>query len=119
VFDNIKAMAGIASVLKDMPRIKKRMEEVKQNLGTICVEADAGGGMVFVTCDGLLNVRRVRIDPRLFGPQADAAMLENLVQDATNAALTKARAAAEQELSRAAQELGLPLPTSAIGGLLS
>ena len=119
MFDNLKAMAGLAAVLRDMPRIKKRMEEVKQSLGTICVEADAGGGMIRVTCDGLLQVRRVRIDPRLLSTDTEQAMIESLVLEATNAALAKARAAAEQELSRAAQELGLPLPTGALGGLLS
>ena len=38
---------------------------------------------------------------------------------AVNAAMLKAREAAEAVLHRAAQELGVPLPPGGLGGLLS
>ena len=32
MLNNLKSMAGLAGLLKDLPRIKARMEELKQSL---------------------------------------------------------------------------------------
>lgn len=43
MFDNLKGMAGLAGIMKDLPRLKQKMEEVKHRLGEIIVEAETGG----------------------------------------------------------------------------
>jgi nucleoid-associated protein EbfC len=117
-------MAGLAGLMKDLPRIKARMAEVKEKLGSMTAEADTGGGAVRARANGLMRIVAVEIDPALMAglidPQNadDRAMAQDLIAGAVNAALAKAREMAEQQFSDAAGELGLPLPPGGLGGLM-
>ena len=125
MFENLKGMAGLAGVLKDLPRIKAKLEEVKQQLGEMTVEADTGGGAVRVTANGLLRVVSVKLDAALIAGlvdpanEQDRAIAEDLIAGAVNTALQKAREVAEREMASAAGEMGLPLPPGGLGGLIS
>ena len=125
MFDSLKGMAGLAGLMKDMPRIKAKVEEVKARLGTIEVDAETGGGAVRVTASAQLKITGIHIDHAMFSAIAagdspeDKAMAEDLITGAVNAALEKAREAAEKEMSEAANELGLPIPSGGLGGLMS
>ncbi len=124
MFDNLKGMAGLAGVMKDLPRLKQKMEEVKLRLGEIVVEAETGGGAVRVKATAQLRIISIDIDDVLMnslvdsGNPDDRAMAEDLMTGAVNAALEKAREAAELEMSEAAREFGLPIPSGGLGGLL-
>ncbi len=125
MFDNLKGMAGLAGLLKDLPKIKAKLDEVKQALGEKTVTSETGGGAVSVTANGLMRIVSIDIDAALMGGLADPAnpqdkaIAEDLISGAVNAALTKARELAEQEMAVAAGELGLPLPPGGLGGLIS
>ena len=118
-------MAGLAGLLKDLPKIKARMDELKRSLANQTVTAEAGGGAVRVTATGLLRVASIDLDDTLMsglsGPLTpdQHAMAEELIADAVNNALQAARAMAETEAAAVASELGLPLPPGGLGGLLS
>ncbi len=124
MFDNLRNMAGMAGILKDLPRIKERMEQVKARLGEVIVEAETGGGAVRARASGEMRITAIEIDHALMQGLVDAAnpddraMAQDLIVGACNAALTKAREAAEKEVSDAVAELGLPLPPSALGGMM-
>jgi DNA-binding protein YbaB len=124
MFDSLKNVAGLTGLMKDLPRIKARMEEVKDRLGDLTVEAETGGGAVRASANGLLKVVAVEVDQVLIGGLVEAGspedklMAEDLIVGAVNAALEKARQTAEQEVADAAAELGLPLPPGGLGGLL-
>ena len=125
MFENLKGMAGMAGLLRDLPKIKARMQEVKDKLGRITVDAETGGGAVRVTASAQLRVVGIHIDQALLAGLVDAsnaddrAMAEDLIAGAVNAALEKARQRAEQELADAAQDLNLPIPPGGLGGLLT
>ncbi|MHC4142921.1 MAG: YbaB/EbfC family nucleoid-associated protein [Planctomycetota bacterium] len=125
MFENLKGMAGLAGIMKDLPRIKAKLEEVKQQLGEMTVEADTGGGAVRVTANGLLRVVSVKLDTALIAGlvdpanEQDRAVAEDLITGAVNTALQKARELAEREMASAAGEMGLPLPPGGLGGLIS
>ncbi len=125
MLEGLKGMAGLAGILKDLPKIKARMEQVKQRLGEMTVSAETGGGAVRVTANGQLRVISLDIDQTLLGGLVDAAnpddhaLAEELIAGAVNTALEKAREMAQRELAAAAGELGLPLPPSGLGGLIS
>jgi DNA-binding YbaB/EbfC family protein len=124
MFDNLKGLAGLSGLMKDLPRIRARMEQVKARLGGLTVEAQTGGGAVRVTANGLLKVVAVEMDRALLAGLIDTddpddhAMAQDLIAGAVNAALEKAREMAEQEVAAAAAELGLPMPPGGLGGLL-
>jgi nucleoid-associated protein EbfC len=125
MFENLKNMAGMAGLLRDLPKIKARMQQVKDDLARITVEAETGGGAVRAKANGQLRVVSIHVDQPLVATLVDSknsddiAMAEDLIVGAVNAALEKARQRAEEELSRAAQELNLPIPPGAMGGMLT
>ena len=124
MFENFKGMASMAGVLKDLPRIRDKMEEVKQRLGQQTVVAETGGGAVRATANGLLRIVSIEVEPPLMTTLVDAtsaedrALAQDLIAGAVNAALEKARHLAEDAFSSAAGELGLPIPPGGLGGLL-
>ncbi len=124
MFDALRNLTGMAGLMKDLPRIKARLEDVRSKLGDLRVSADTGGGVVRATATGKLRVVSIEVDPALMAALADPsnaddrALAQELIVGAVNAALEKAQQRAAEELARAAQELGLPLPPGGLGELL-
>jgi DNA-binding YbaB/EbfC family protein len=124
MLDNLKSMASVAGLLKDLPKIKERMAALKEQLGRETVTAETGGGAVRVTATGLLRVESIEVDPAMIaglvdpGDPQDKAMAEELITGAVNAALQKAREMAEREAAAVAGELGVPLPPGGLSGLI-
>ena len=125
MLDNLKSLASLGGLLKDLPKIKQRMAALKDNLGRQTVTGETGGGAVRVTATGLLRIVSIEVDPALLAglvdstdPQ-DKAMAQDLIAGAVNMALQKARELAEKEAAVVAGELGLPFPAGGLGGLLS
>jgi len=124
MFDSLKGMAGMAGLMRDLPKIKARMEKAKGELAHIIVEAETGGGAVRASVNGQLRLVGLHVDQPLIAGLVDGtnpddrAMAEDLIIGAVNAALEKARERAEHELASAAQELNLPIPAGGLGGLL-
>lgn len=124
MFDKLKGMAGVAGLMKDLPRIKARMEQVKGDLARITVEAESGGGAVRARANGQLRIVSMHVDQPLLASLVDPnhpddrAMAEDLIVGAVNAAIEKAKQRAEQELADAAAELNLPIPPGGLGGML-
>lgn len=124
MFEGFKGMAGLAGIMKDLPKIKAKMQEVKQRLGERSVTAETGGGAVRVTANGLLRVESVHIDQALLAGLVDAsnpddcAVAEELIAGAVNSAMEKARHMAEEEMAGAAGEMGLPIPPGGLAGLI-
>jgi len=125
MLDNLKSMANVAGLLKDLPKIKQRMVALRDQLGRETVTGETGGGAVRVTATGLLRVVSIEVDPAMLAELLDAtdpqdkAIAENLITGAVNTALQKARELAEKEAAAVAGELGLPFPAGGLGGLVS
>jgi DNA-binding YbaB/EbfC family protein len=124
MFDSLKGMAGMAGLLRDLPKIKARMQQVKDDLARITVDAETGGGAVRATANGQMRIVAIHIDQPLItglidpkNPD-DRTMAEDLIIGAVNAAIEKAKQRAEQELANAAQELNLPIPPGGLGNML-
>lgn len=124
MFDNLRNMAGLAGIMKDLPKLKAQFEEVKERLGQITVDGETGGGAVRATVNGQMEVIRITIDPAMLATLVDSTdpddrtMAEDLIVGAVNVAMDKAKDAAEQEFARAAQEMNLPIPPGGLGGML-
>lgn len=124
MFETIKGMAGIANLMKDLPKLKARMEKMKEDLARITVQAETGGGAVRATANGQLRIIELHVDQPLIAALVDGsnpddqAMAEDLIVGAVNAALEKARQRAEQELAGAAQEMNLPISPDSVSALM-
>ncbi len=125
MFENLKGMAGLAGLMKDLPKLKAKMDEIKMRLGEMTVSAETGGGAVQVTANGLLRVVSINLDQSLLTGLVDPrnpddrVVAEDLIVGAVNAALQRARELAEREMAAAAGEIGLPLPPGGLSGLIS
>jgi DNA-binding YbaB/EbfC family protein len=97
------------AMLQRAQELGARIQSIEAELRRRTVEASVGGGMVTVVANGAMEIVSVRIDPQAVDPR-DVEMLQSLIASATNEALRRARALAQEELARAT---GLPL-----GGLL-
>jgi DNA-binding protein YbaB len=128
MFEGLRNFAGLAGILKDMPRLKQRMERARERLAEVTVTAQSGGGAVRVTVTGMMRVVAVEADASFLAGIAHSsevseqaghrALAQALIAEAVNQALDMARTEAEREFHAAAAELGLPLPPGALSGLM-
>ncbi len=87
----------LQQLFSQLQGIQQKFAAAQGELAKKSVTAEAGGGMVTVTVNGLLEVVSVRLDP-LCVDSRDVKMLEDLITAATNKALREARAMAEREM---------------------
>ena len=115
VFDKLKQATQMAGMLKDLPKLQAKVEEVRSRLANTRVEGGAGGGAVKAVAFCDLRIESVTLDPSVFrglatGSSADQSYANRLVAEAVNDALLRARARMAEELSRAASDSGIDLP---------
>ena len=85
-----KGIGGLGSLLKQAGQISSKMEGLNDELRAQRATGSAGGGMVEIDVNGLVEVLDCRIDPTLLA-QNDTEMLEDLVVGAVNQAVNKAK----------------------------
>jgi DNA-binding YbaB/EbfC family protein len=96
----------LAGMMKQVQQMQDNVKKVQDSLATIEVEGQSGAGLVKVTMTCKNDVKRVVIDPSLFGDDKD--MLEDLVAAAFNDAVRKAESTSNEKMS--AVTAGLPMP---------
>lgn len=102
-----KEIGQIASLMKNLPKIREEMEKLQGRLGQIIAEGDAGAGMVKVRCNGHLEILGCKLSDEAM-KTGDREFLEDLISSATNQALKKARQAVAEETAKLASGLGMP-----------
>jgi nucleoid-associated protein EbfC len=85
-----KGLSNLATLLKQAQNIGGQMEQLKEKMKSLRVTGSAGGGMVEIEVNGLMDVLKCRIDPQLFAA-GDREMLEDLVLSAVNQAIAKGK----------------------------
>ena len=94
--------------LADMMRQAQQLQEqLQQELAAKTVTGEAGGGMVRVVVNGLLEVKSVKIEKAAIDP-SDPTMLEDLVRAAVGQALQAAEEARLEHTRKMAGGLGIP-----------
>ena len=96
---------NLAQLMQQAQKMQEGMQRAQDELATIEVVGNAGGGMVSVTMTGKMECRKVRIDASAL---TDHEMAEDLIAAAINDAVNKANEVAREKMSAAAT--GLPLP---------
>jgi nucleoid-associated protein EbfC len=97
----------IQYLMRQARKLEKAMADTKEKLAEIAVDGESGGGLVKVAMNGKCEVTKLTIDPKAIDP-ADKALLEDLVTAAINAAVEKARAAADDAMQKATGGIKLP-----------
>jgi len=102
-----KGLANIGALIKQAQQLGGQMGQLTEEMRRRRVTGSAGGGMVEIEVNGLMEVLACHIDPQLFA-QNDRELLEDLVMAAINQAIGKGKEMHAESI----RELtgGLPLP---------
>lgn len=99
-------MKGIGQLMRQAQEMQATMQKAQEELASMEVDGNSGGGMVRIRMTCKHEVRRVEIEPELM--QGDKDLLEDLIAAAFNDAASKAEQAVQEKLGGLAG--GLPLP---------
>ncbi|HUA35540.1 MAG TPA: YbaB/EbfC family nucleoid-associated protein [Candidatus Binataceae bacterium] len=98
-----------ASLMQQAQAFQEKLRQMQEEVATKTVEAQSGGGMVRVTVDGGLRVRRIEIDQTLIAAN-DKPMLEDLIVVAVNDGLARAQQLVSEEMGKMGPLAGLKIP---------
>ena len=98
---------NLMKMMKQAQELQGRMQQLQEELASLQIEGQSGGGLVKVTLNGKMEARAVKIDPSLIKPE-DAEMLEDLILAAFQDAKGKVEAALQDKMQEVTG--GLPLP---------
>jgi len=97
---------GLGNLMKQAQEMQASMQRAQEELASLEVTGESGGGLVKVTMTGKHEVRRVSIDDSLVGDDRD--MLEDLVAAAINDAVHRVEDATRERMSGLTAGLNLP-----------
>lgn len=98
---------NIGALMRQAQQLQANMQKAQEELASLEVVGESGGGMVKVTMNGRNEVRRVQIEPSI-AAAGDVEMLEDLVAAACNDATRRAAEAAQTKMSGLVGGMGLP-----------
>ena len=96
---------NLAGLMQQAQKMQQEMQKAQEELASLEVTGEAGGGLVKVTMTGKHAVRRVEIDSSLLD---DKEMLEDIVTAAVNDAVNRIASTAQDRMSD--MTAGIPLP---------
>jgi DNA-binding YbaB/EbfC family protein len=104
---------NMANMFGKFSELQEKVEEAKQELSKLEVEAEAGGGMVKVKANGKRQILSINLDKDVIDPD-DAEMMEDLVVAGVNKALDKAEEAAQERMQETYKDI---MPGGGIPGM--
>jgi len=96
----------IGQLMRQAQQMQENLQKAQEELASLEVVGEAGGGMVKVTMSCRHEVRGLVIDSSLLGD--DKEMLEDLVAAAVNDALRKVERTVQDKYAGMTSGLGLP-----------
>ncbi len=97
---------GLGNLMKQAQQMQQNLQKAQEELASMEVTGEAGGGLVKIVMTGRHEARRIQIDDSLVGDDKD--MLEDLVAAAINDAVQKVERHSKERLSGLAGGMGLP-----------
>ncbi len=96
----------LGNLMKQAQKMQEEMQKAQEELASMEVTGQSGGGLVSVTMNGRHDVRRVSIDDSLLGDDKD--MLEDLVAAAVNDAVRQVEKQSQERMSALSSGMSLP-----------
>ena len=99
---------GLGNLMKQAQAMQENMQKAQDELASIEVVGESGGGMVKLTMTCRHDVKRVQIDPVLVGDVEDREVLEDLVAAAMNDAVRKVEKTTQDKMAGLTGGLNIP-----------
>lgn len=97
---------GIGQFMKQAQKMQEDMKKAQEEIASLTVTGESGGGIVRVTMNGRQQLQGLEIDDSLLGD--DREMLEDLIIAAFNDAQRKVEETTQEKMSGLAGGLNLP-----------
>jgi len=99
-------MTNLLKMMKQAGSMRREMKRIQEELARRKVEAESPDGMVKVVARGDMSIQSIDIDPTMIDRDA-SDRLEELVKQAVNGALQKAKKDAGSEMSKLTAGMGV------------
>ena len=99
-------MRGGGNMMKQAMALQANMKKAQEEIASMEVTGESGGGMVKVTMNGRHEAKRVQIDPTV--PLDDREMIEDLLAAAINDASQRLEQATQQRMAAVMGGMNLP-----------
>ncbi len=96
----------LGNIMQQAQKMQEDMKKAQEELESLEIMGESGGGLVKILMTGKREVRKVSIDDSLVGDDKD--MLEDLVAAAINDAVHKVNKAKKEKMAEVTS--GIPLP---------
>ena len=106
-FGGFPGGGNMQALLQQTQKMQKDMQKAQDEAESFQAEGSAGGGAVKISVSGKHEVLAVSIKPEACDP-SDVAMLQDLVKQAANDALTKIRENTNERLAKATAGFSIP-----------
>ena len=100
-------MKDINKIMQQAQEMQNKMAEIQENLSSIEISGDSGGGVVEITLSGKGDAKKVKIDHSVYDSK-DTEVLEDLIVAAINDARIKLEQRISEEISKITGGLKLP-----------
>ena len=97
---------GLGNIMKQAQAMQENMKKAQEELASIEVVGESGGGLVKLTMTCRHDVKRVEIDQELMGD--DKEVLEDLIAAAMNDAVRKVEQTTQEKMSKMTGGLNIP-----------
>lgn len=97
---------GMGNLMKQAQKMQENLQKAQEELSTMEITGESGGGLVRIVMTGKHEVKRVNIDDSLLSDDKD--MLEDLVAAAINDAVHKVERTTQEKFAGMTSGLGLP-----------
>ncbi|MGZ4958848.1 MAG: YbaB/EbfC family nucleoid-associated protein [Methylomonas sp.] len=97
---------ALAGIMQQAQKMQDNFKKAQEELESIEVQGESGGGLITILMTGKREVRKVSIDPSLVGDDKD--MLEDLVAAAINDAVHKVNKLKKEKMADVTA--GIPIP---------
>lgn len=102
-----KGLGDMGKLMQQAQEMQSKMAEMQERVASIEVEGNAGAGLVRAVVTGKGELRQLEIDPSLLN-DGDREVLQDLTVAAVNDAHGRAQEAAQAEMAKLTEGLGLP-----------
>lgn len=99
---------GLGNIMKQAQAMQDNMKKAQEELASIEVSGESGGGMVKLTMTCRYDVKNVTIDPTVMSDVDDREMLEDLIAAAINDAVKKVEKTTQDKMSGLTGGMNIP-----------